>query len=131
MARKVIEYVVDTNVWVRYLTRDHETHYIQAKQWFEEAEKGQRKLVLLPVVVAETCFVLESYYQLKRDQISSSWQTILGQRWLMVDERKVLVDLWPHYLEGMHFVDSYLLASSRSRVGKVLTFDTKLQQLSP
>ena len=123
-------YTVDTNIWVRYLTQDNLKQFNQAKDYFSKAQKGDLKLRLEPVVVAETCFVLESFYKQDRNTISSAWQTILGQKWLQVPQRKQLQVLWPHYLSGLHWVDSYLLAWSEINQGSILTFDKQLLKTS-
>lgn len=80
--------IVDTNVLIRFLVGDHKTQQEQAKKWFSEAEKGKRKMVIKPLIVAETCFVLESFYKKTREEIASAFEVLLSQKWLVVEERK-------------------------------------------
>lgn len=123
-------YILDTNVLVRFLVGDNKEHQDQAARWFNEAEKGSREIVIDPVVIAETTFVLESFYKLTRDSIASAMEVFLSQRWLEVREREALLDLWHYYREGLHFVDSYCLAWAQNIGASVLSFDKKVKNRS-
>jgi predicted nucleic acid-binding protein len=97
--------------------------------WFKDAEKGNREIEINSVVVAETCFVLESFYNKTRREISLSLESFLSYKWLKVKERETLLNLWPWYLQGFHFVDSYLLAYGKVNNEKILSFDKKLMRI--
>lgn len=123
-------YILDTNVLVRFLVGDHKEHQESAERWFTLAEKGTINIVIDPVVIAETAFVLESFYTLHRDHIASAMEVFLSQRWLDVREREALLDLWHYYREGLHFVDSYCLAWAQNAGASVLSFDKKVNNRS-
>lgn len=123
-------YILDTNVLVRFLVGDHKEHQESAQRWFASAENAKINIVIDPVVIAETAFVLESFYKLHRDHIASAMEVFLSQRWLDVREREALLDLWHYYREGLHFVDSYCLAWAQNAGMGVLSFDKKLRQRS-
>lgn len=118
--------VVDTNVIIRFLVGDNLKQQQQAVQWFSEAEAGKRKLRIKPIVVAEATFVLESFYKKSRQEIADAFEVFLSQRWMQVDEREVLLSIWPLYKQKLHFVDSYLIASARVGQDTVLSFDQAL-----
>lgn len=122
--------LVDTNVILRFLVGDDEKQHKLAIQFFKDAENGKRTLVIKPIVIAESCFVLESFYKHSRDTIASTFETFLAQKWLKIAERKTLLGLWNHYRQNMHFVDSYLLASAQDTDASLLTFDKELQKKS-
>lgn len=121
---------LDTNVLVRFLTGDMPVQAQQAVTWFLEAEKGKRDIAVSSLIVAETCFVLESFYKKSRLEIAEALSVFLSQRFLQVEQREVLLDALDDYKQGRHFVDSYLLALSRNFSGQILTFDKKLKKLS-
>lgn len=121
-------HVLDTNALVRLLVGDNPTQRNQAEQWLKQAEQGQRIIAVTPVVIAETSFVLESFYKLKRDDIADALEVFVAQRWLKVEERDILCGLWPYYRQRFHFVDSYLRAWSVFFGGDILTFDKKLRK---
>lgn len=119
-------YLVDTNVLVRLLIRDNSDQYEKAASMFESAATGNLKLLLLPVVIAEVCFVLESFYKRNRTEISESLEVILSQQWLRVEQREVLTELWPDYLSGLHFVDSFINTYRQIHEIELLSFDRRL-----
>lgn len=126
---KKINYLLDTNVLIRFLVGDNSKQLAQAKNWFERAEEGEYKIIVSSIVIAETCFVLESFYQVTRQEIADKLQVFLGQRWLRIPNRQVLLALWPHYLKDFHFVDSYLMSQAKISNSNILTFDIKLKKL--
>ena len=128
MGRKITHYLLDTNALVRYLVRDEENQYQQVVDWLKDAEGGKIKIIIPTIVVAETCFVLESFYKKQRDEISDSMVVFLSQRWMTVPDRDILLSLWDNFKNGLHFVDSFLLSWAEQKNYKLLTFDKKLQK---
>jgi predicted nucleic acid-binding protein len=63
--------LVDTNVIVRYLVQDHDKHARAAGKLFDACDRGDVVIVVLPVVLAECVFVLESFYGHPRAAIAS------------------------------------------------------------
>lgn len=122
--------ILDTNVLLRFLVGDNTKQQKQAEKWFAQAEKGKKKIVVEPLVIAEVCFVLESFYQKKRKETAEALEIFLSQRWLKVQEREILLALWSWYRRGLHFVDSFLLAWVKVNEGSLLTFDRQLSKLS-
>lgn len=120
--------LIDTNIILRYLVNDDEDFYNKAKVIFKEAEKGERKIQIKVVVVAECCYVLESFYKKTKDEIASSMEVLLSQKWLKVEDRQPLLSMWGDYRKNMHFVDSFLIAYSKINKSEVLTFDDDLNK---
>lgn len=130
MAAKLTNnYILDTNVLLRFLVGDNQDQQEQASKWFKEAEKGEIKIVVTPIVIAEACFVLESFYEKKRPEIADSLEIFVSQRWLRVEEREILKKLWTFYRNNFHFVDSYLLAWKEINHRNILTFDQKILKI--
>ncbi|MEK7649205.1 MAG: PIN domain-containing protein [Patescibacteria group bacterium] len=121
--------ILDTNVIVRFLVKDHIKHYEQAALWFKEAEEGMRDVVITPLVIVETSFVLESFYKLKRSDIANALEVFIGQRWFNVIKRDILLYAWNYYRKGLHFVDSYLKSWSELNGIDILTFDKELSKV--
>ena len=120
------EYVLDTNVLLRSLVKDHPAHQKEAERVFRKGEKGEVDLVLLTVVIAETAFVLRSFYKQDPATIASALQVIVGQRWIHVEDRSILLSALDYYGRGKHFVDAYLQAFAEARKAEIVTFDQKL-----
>ncbi|NQV90440.1 PIN domain-containing protein [Candidatus Uhrbacteria bacterium] len=118
--------MIDTNVLIRFFVGDNKKQKEQAIVWFKEATKGERTIIITPIVVAETVFVLESFYKHSRKDIMASLLPFLAMPVLKVEERDLLLNLWEEYLNGLHFVDAYLLTSARRQSQELLTFDKQL-----
>ena len=82
--------LLDTNVILRYLVGDNEEQQQKATAIFKEAEQGKRKIFLKVVVVAETCFVLESFYKKTKDEIASAMEVFLSQKSLPISREAML-----------------------------------------
>ena len=66
--------------------------------------------------------MLESFYKKNRNEIAKVFEMFLCQRWLRVEEREILLSLWTEYVNGFHFVDSFLLAWIRVNKAGLLSF---------
>ncbi len=122
--------LIDTNIILRYLVGDDENLYQKSKQIFKEAKEGKRQLSVKMVVIAECCYVLESFYKKSKNEIADSMEILLSQKWLKVEDRQPLLSMWEWYRKNLHFVDSYLLACSKTNKTKILSFDKTLQKRS-
>ena len=68
---------VDTNVLVRYLTRDDKSQYEKARRLIDrELAKGEPVLVSL-LVLLETEWVLRSRYELAKEEIVTAFSALL------------------------------------------------------
>ena len=126
-----MEQIVDANIILRFLVRDVESQYKIAAKWFKDAEKGKRKFIIKPLVIGEVVFVLESFYKNKREDVASAMETFLSQKWLIVEERSVLLSLWSWYRKNLHFVDSFLLSWAKENKAGIASFDKQLLNSLP
>lgn len=121
--------LIDTNIILRFIVGDNEQQKIEARKIFQSAQSGKIRLLLKVVVVAEVTYVLESFYKINREEISSKLETLLSQKWLKVEDRKGLLGMWTNYRNKLHFVDSYLLSSAKENKYKIMTFDKEIEKL--
>ena len=121
--------VVDTNIILRFLVGDVESQYNHAKKIFLRAEKGDIDLLITPIVIAESCFVLEHFYKKSYLEISIAMQGFLSINWLNIEHKKSLRGMWLWYEKGFHFVDSYLLALKKYEGMKIVSFDKDLKKV--
>lgn len=120
--------ILDTNIILRYIVGDDKAQKIKARKVFLEAEKGKIKLQIKTVVIAEVCYVLESFYKKSKDEIADKMEVLLSAKWLKVEDRQPLLSMWLWYRDNLHFVDSYLLACAKLGKSKILTFDKNLNK---
>jgi predicted nucleic-acid-binding protein len=116
--------LIDTNLIVRYLVQDHEKHAKAAGRLFEACDRGDVVLVLLPAVLAECVFVLESFYEHSRGNITSALSTLISSPGVEIDETELHLDALDRYKRTkIHFVDCLIAATASAKKIPVATFD--------
>jgi predicted nucleic acid-binding protein len=116
--------LVDTNLIVRYLVQDHEKHARAAGKLFDACDRGDVVIVLLPVVLAECVFVLESFYRHPRADIASALGRLISSPGVEIAEVTVQLDALKRYKETKaHFVDCVIAATAVAKDVPVATFD--------
>jgi predicted nucleic-acid-binding protein len=122
---------VDTNVLVRYLTRDDQLQYEKARRlMMREADNGQPVVVSL-LVLLETEWVLRSRYELPKSEIIGAFSALLDTTDLAFeDETSVEQALYSWTESAADFADCLIDARNR-RLGcrATATFDGNAQKL--
>jgi len=116
--------LVDTNLIVRYLVQDHEKHGQAAAKLFDACDRGELKIVLLPAVLAECVFVLESFYKHSRGNIASALGTLVSSPGVEVNDVAIHLDALNRYRNTrVHFVDCMVAATASAKSIPVASFD--------
>jgi len=116
--------LVDTNLIVRYLVQDHEKHAKAAGKLFDACDRGDLVIVVLPVVLAECVFVLESFYGHPRTDIASTLGRLISSPGVEISEVTVHLDALNCYKgTKAHFVDCLIAATAVAENLPVSTFD--------
>jgi predicted nucleic acid-binding protein len=116
--------LIDTNLIVRYLVQDHEKHAKAAEKLFDACDRGELILVVLPAVLAECVFVLDSFYGRPRADISSALGTLISSPGVEINDAAVHLDALKRYRQTkIHFVDCLLAATAAAENTPVATFD--------
>lgn len=117
-------YLLDTNVLIRFLRGDHERHSPVARQLFLDASDGDYFLILTEVAVAEAVWVLQSVYKINRRQIAEELQNIVKSAGIRCVNRDELLDALDRFAStGFDFLDCYLAALAAASGDHVATFD--------
>jgi len=116
--------LVDTNLIVRYLVQDHDKHARAAGKLFDACDRGDVVIVMLPVVLAECVFVLESFYGHPRADIASALARLISSPGVEISEVTVHLDALNRYKgTRVHFVDCLIAATAVAKHVSVSTFD--------
>ena len=116
--------LVDTNLIVRYLVQDHEKHAKAAGKLFEACDRGDVEIVVLPAVLAECVFALESFYEHARVDIAAALGTLISSPGVQVSEAAIHLDALERYRRTkVHFVDCLIAAAARAEDTPIATFD--------
>ena len=111
---------VDTNVLVRFLTRDDETQHAAAEKLL-----GNETVFIPDTVILETEWVLRFSYEYPPDAVSFSLRKLLGLPNIKVANQVTLFKAIEWHEAGMDFADALHLAASRE-CDAFVTFDTRL-----
>jgi predicted nucleic acid-binding protein len=116
--------LIDTNLIVRYLVQEHEKHARAAEKLFDACDRGELVIAVLPVVLAECVFVLDSFYARPRADISSALATLISSPGVEISDTAVHLDALKRYGQTkIHFVDCLIAATAAAQNTPVATFD--------
>lgn len=128
-------YVVDTNVIIRFVTKDHPDHARRAYTLFQQVKQGTRRVTITEMVIAECVHVLSSkaLYHLPRHEISARLKPIISLTGLRFVGKQVCQRALDLYATTMlDFVDCYLIAlAERRNDARVMSFDRGYDRIAP
>jgi predicted nucleic-acid-binding protein len=123
--------LVDTNLIVRYLVQDHEKHAKAAGRLFDACDRGDVVIVVLPAVLAECVFVLQSFYQHPRGDIASALGRLISSPCIEIDGAAIHLDALDRYRKTkIHFVDCLIAATAATENMPVATFDQDFRKFT-
>jgi predicted nucleic-acid-binding protein len=119
---------VDTNVLVRHLTGDPPKMAARATAYLGV----ERELFLADLVVAETVYVLESFYEAPRDQVAHAVRSLVAfDSIVCVDTALLLRAIEVYETDRIDFAEAYLVACAESTgINKVASFDRSIDRVS-
>jgi predicted nucleic-acid-binding protein len=123
--------LVDTNLIVRYLVQDHDKHAKAAGKLFDACDRGDVVVVVLPAVLAECVFVLESFYELPRADIASVLGRLISSPGVEIDGVAIHLDALDRYRKTkVHFVDCLIAATAATENVPVASFDQDFRKFT-
>jgi predicted nucleic-acid-binding protein len=116
--------LVDTNLIIRYLVQDHERHAKAAGKLFDACDRGDVVIVVLPAVLAESVFVLDSFYEHARGDIASALGRLISSPGVEISGAAIHLDALDRYQRTkIHFVDCLIAATAAAGNTPVASFD--------
>lgn len=121
---------LDANVLLRFLTGSPPELAGRAADLLARAQRREISLRVHPVVVAETVWVLESFYGYSRVEISGVLIPLLEQPALRVEGMRTVVRALEVMAENnVDFADALLAETARSRSEGIASFDRDFRKL--
>ena len=119
---------VDTNVLVRHLTGDPPAMAERATAFLA----APSELYLPDLIVAETVYVLESFYKAPREQVAEAMRSLVAMRSMItVDPALLLRSLEVYEVERLDFAEAYLVACAESTgIERVASFDRTIDRVT-
>jgi predicted nucleic acid-binding protein len=116
--------LVDTNILLRILTGEPALQAQAAKQLFVRAAAGEVILDITPIVVAETWYTLQSYYEVGRQEAAEKLLWLIKLPGVKVRDSANVFDALGRLLSAsVGFADAYLAAMTAGEAVPVASFD--------
>ena len=119
---------VDTNILVRHLTGDPEEMAARATSYLE----SESELLLADLIVAETVYVLEDFYETPRPQVAEAIRSLLAFGSVVtVDPALMLRAVEVYETDRLDFAEAYLVACAESTgVNAIASFDKAIDRIA-
>ena len=122
---------LDTNVVVRFLTRNPADLAERADRLFAKAQAGQIALRLNPMVVAEIVWVLTKVYRKEMAEVVAGVGALLQADGILTDQRDTLLEALDLALDKrVAFPDAFVAVSARQADEPVCSFDRGFERLN-
>ena len=118
---------VDSNVFLRFLTMDDQGQHEKAARLFEDARRGECRLVAGPPVLFELAWTLRAAYGTPRCRVLEILSAVFATPGMTLTDAPLVADaLTLAFATGSEFADAYVAASSRQAgCSGVATFNRK------
>jgi uncharacterized protein len=123
---------LDTNILLRYLTRDDEAKARAALRLLLRVERGEERVHTSPMVVFETVFTLQSFYRQPRARIRERLRPILAMRSLALPNKRLYLAALDLYVERpyLSFADAFNVVYMRARgITEIYSWDTDFDRV--
>lgn len=117
--------LVDTNIILRFLTRDDRKKAEKCYRLFQRAVKGEEELFISDLAIAETIWVLEKAYKLSKSDIRQKIEAILNTQNLIFQNLEILEEaivLYDAY--DIDFIDTYhVILAGKLEMKTIFSYD--------
>ena len=119
---------VDTNVIIRHLTADPPDMGRRATDFLRTATE----LMLPDLIAAEIVYVLESFYEVDRNQVAALLRAVIAFPAIRTPDAALLLRTLEIYeVHRLDFADAYIAASAElSGISLVVSFDRDLDRIA-
>ncbi len=123
---------LETTILVRYLTGDDPQKSHRCERLFKKTESGEETLYITHLVIAETIWVLLSWYKFPKSNVVDGVRRILNTPHVVCDEAPLLLatlDLFES--KSISFIDAYHATFLPARnITSFYSYDTDFDQIS-
>lgn len=99
---------VDTNIFLRYLTKDDPPKYEKCREIFKKAMKEEIAITTSGMVIAELVWTLLSYYRVPKAEVVEKVTVIVGTKSLSIPDKHIVADALVLYArKNIDFIDAY------------------------
>lgn len=122
---------LDTNILLRYFTRDDEEQARRALALLIRVEQGEERVETSPLVIFETVFALQRLYRVSRPHIRELLIDVIRLRGLHLPNKSRYFDAFDLYVSSnISFADAYNAVYMRARgMAEIYSWDTDFDKI--
>lgn len=99
---------IDTNIFLRYLTKDLPAKYERCKELFRETLTGKISLITSEMVIAELIWTLLSYYKLSKNDAIEKISIIVSTENIFIPNKNIIIESLTLYSrKNIDYIDAY------------------------
>ena len=116
---------LDTNIFIRFLTDDVPEKVDACEEIFKKAVEKQETLFTTDLVIAEIVWVLESFYELPKNEIQDKVEKILNTPNLICPHKDLILSALILYSEkNIDYIDAYnALILKKNGIEELYSYD--------
>lgn len=117
--------IIDANIILRYLLKDHKESFIQSVDVVEN-----QNIFLPNEIAAEVVYVLEKVYKIPKQDISNVLRILFGRNNIEFFDKKIILTSLEFYQKyNLDYADSLLITYNKVQNAEIITFDKKLKKI--
>ncbi len=122
---------IDTNLFIRYFTRDDEKKAQKVLALLKRVEKNEEKIITSSFVIFETIFTLESFYKVQKKEIKELMLPILNLKGLKFLNKGIYLQALDIYAkENISFTDAFNAAFILERgIKEIYSYDKDFDKI--
>jgi len=126
-----MKFFIETNIFLRFLTRDEEKQFQACKKLFEKAKRGKIELITSALVIFEIIWTLLSYYHERKESIIEKILSLLEFPSLEVEHKDIFIEslvIWQE--KNIDFNDAFNYAwAKKKKAEAIYSFDKHFDRL--
>ncbi len=129
---KDYKYFIDTNIFLRVLTKDNEASFNKCVKFLDDLKKGKYKAYTSNLVLAEINWTLGSFYKFPKNKVILAIDSILNLKNLkIIDDFNIKIALINYKKYSVKFIDALLASNNKiiSKEVKIVSFDKDFDNL--
>ena len=122
---------LDTNLLIRYFTRDDEEKAQKVLKLLKRVERGEERVITSPLVLFEIVFTLQSFYGVPREKIKELLSPIIELRGLKLSNKEIYQLALDIYTEkNISFADAFNAAFALKRgIKEIYSYDEDFDKI--
>ena len=122
---------LDTNLLIRYFTRDDEEKAQKVLKLLKRVERGEERVITSPLVLFEIVFTLQSFYKVPREKIKELLSPILELRGLKLSDKEIYHSALDIYAKkNLSFADAFNAAIALKKgIKEIYSYDEDFDKI--